>query len=54
MSVYHRAQLQEDLKRFEAALAEWTGRECRITKIAFEIEDENDPLEVAKGHSSLN
>ena len=36
------------MKRFEAVLAEWTGRECRSIRIAFDVEDENDALEVAE------
>jgi hypothetical protein len=39
--------MTEKLRKFEAVLAEWTGRECRIVTITFNIEDENDALEVA-------
>ena len=40
--------MPEGLKRFEAVLAEWTRRECRIVTIAFQTEDEKDALEIAQ------
>ena len=36
------------MKKFEAVFAEWTGWKCTIRRITFEIEDEDDALEVAK------
>jgi hypothetical protein len=46
--VYHRREMPENLKKFEAALAEWEGLECSLVTIAFGVEDENDALEVAE------
>jgi hypothetical protein len=40
--------MPEDLKKFEALLAEWTGWNCTIRRLTFEIEDEDDALEVAE------
>ena len=40
--------MKEDLKKFEAVLVEWTEREYTIRRITFEIEDEDDALEVAE------
>ena len=37
-----------NLKKFEAVLAEWTGPEFRIVTISFDIEDEDDALEIAE------
>jgi len=45
--------MPEDLKRFEAVLAEWTGWQCRIVTIAFDIEDESDALAVAEDMALL-
>jgi hypothetical protein len=40
--------MTEDLKKFEAVLAEWTGWTCKIRTLTFDIEDEDDALEVAE------
>ena len=36
-----------------ASFAEWTGREYRIIRIEFDIEDENDAIKVAKDQALL-
>ena len=46
--------MTQDLKKFEAVLAEWTGREYRIITITFEIEDEKDALEIAEDMALLD
>ena len=43
-----RREMPEDLKMFEAVFTEWTGWECTIRRITFEIEDEDDALAVAE------
>jgi hypothetical protein len=40
--------MPEDLKRFEAFFAEWTGPDFRIVTIGFFLEDEKDALEIAE------
>ena len=41
-------KMPEELKKFEAVFAEWTGLEFKIITIEFEIEDGNDALEIAQ------
>ena len=40
--------MPEDLKKFEAVFAEWTGCEFRAVTRQFHIEDEKDALEIAQ------
>ena len=52
--MYHPARgMRADLKRFQAVFVEWTGPECRIVTMAFEIEDDNDALEIAEDMALL-
>ena len=45
---YHSNEMTEELKQFEAVFAQCEGLSYRIFKIAFDIEDESDALEVAE------
>jgi hypothetical protein len=40
--------MPEDVKRFSAVFAEWTGPEFRIVTMEFDIEDEKDALKIAE------
>jgi hypothetical protein len=46
--------MAEGLKKFEVVLAEWTGWNCTIRRITFQIENENDALEVAQDIALLD
>ena len=41
-------EMPEDLKKFEAVFAECTRPECKLETTTFQIEDEEDALEVAE------
>ena len=40
--------MPEDLKKFVAVIADWTGPECEIVTIEFHIEDEKDARLIAE------
>jgi hypothetical protein len=44
--------MPEDLQRFSAVFAQWTGPEFRIVTIEFHIEDEQDGAGDCTGHST--
>jgi hypothetical protein len=46
--------MKEDLKKFESVLDEWTGWNCTIRRITFEIEDEDDAIVVAEENSGVD
>ena len=48
MTVEGDDKMTEDLKKFEAVFADWTGREFRVATIELRIEDEKDALEIAQ------